>query len=332
MSCLINFSYRLIQYYGILYGFSYAYYDIANHMVKYFKYIKYYVYFINLLYAALALYFLENYIAILINNIQDPVMEYMYIISYITNMFILTFLIRLRWKERDILEKWQPIYSELQIKYFPRLICFTTNKTLELIRIFNILIIFPQICYTIFRVIFHVKNKEWYDLMQCCLANYFLAMSNYIMLRHSFILCYIYNCFMKISKLLKTEGTNKSLIYIYYKLSLLMQEMNAINGSIILSVFIYQVIEIAIHIQIFFDMLLIIDFLDSTGYVDVFVIIMMPLNICLYFFICDRLYRNTSHENVKIFMEYAVGKKNQKVCEIFSKAILFYFYFFFKTD
>lgn len=238
MSCLINFSYRLIQYYGILYGFSYAYYDIANHMVKYFKYIKYYVYFINLLYAALALYFFEYYIVILINNIYDPVMEYMYIISYITNMFILTFLIRLRWEERNILEKLQTIFSALQIKYFHRLACISTNKTFELIKFFNILIIFQQICYTIYRIILHVKNKEWHDLMQCCLANYFLAMSNYIMLRHSFILCYIYNCFMKISKLLKNEGANKSLIYIYYKLSLLMHQVNTINGSIILCVFI----------------------------------------------------------------------------------------------
>lgn len=312
MSCLINFPYRLIQYYGILFGFSYAFYDIENRIVKYFKYLKCYVYFINLLYAALSLHFSIYYTLLLINNIYNPVEEYMIIITYICSILIFIFLIRLRWKEENTLKRWQKIFAALQIKYFDEQTCVSADSTLELFKIFNILIIFLQTCYTIFRII-SMNNKEWHNLTQCFLANVFLAMINYVMLRHSFVLCYINNCFSKIDKLLKNEGINYRLIYIYYKLSKLLQHVNSINGPIIFTVFIYQVIEIGIQLQYLFDLLLNIDIIGYAEYVDIFIILILPLNICLYFFISDRLYRTTSDENTKMFMEYAVGKQDQEV-------------------
>lgn len=158
-----------------------------------------------------------------------------------------------------------------------------------------------------------MEKGVWKNLMQCCYHNYALALSNYIMLRHSFILCYIYNCISKLNELLENEEMDELLLYSYHKLSLLLQHVNIIYSPLILQVLVGQVIVVALNLTIMFNIYLCIDELSAGDFVHVYIIPMLPLNICMYFLICGRLFRSTNQHRINILMEY---NSRKQVCVI----------------
>lgn len=320
MTCLTNFLLNFIQCHYIFYGFTFIYIDIGKRTIKFPIYLKIYVYFLNLIYAALIVYcFLEALNLTTKYFVNELIMQLSYNIIYLAHMFMFVGLIWMRIKEEIFLKKWFKIILPLQTTYFDIHSQSLTDKTAERFQIFNVLILFIQGYYVLYKIALELMNKSWITLLETCVFNLFSLMENYIMIHHIFILCYIKNCFTKLNNELRIGEIHEAFAKIYLRISLLMREVNIINGPLIFLVLFCQLMQISIYIQMMFELFATSGYFFIMDLVMPFIIATIFLNIFLYFLICDQLY-NTLKETGDILLLYDASKENQ-VPEIYFASI-----------
>lgn len=313
MAWFINFLLNFIQYHYIIYGFSYVYIDIGKRIIKFYIYLKIYVYILNLIYAGLTIYCLLraiNQTKLYFKN--ETLLEISYNILYMSHIFIFVNVIFRRIKEETYLKKWFKIFLPLQINYFDKLTQLPCDKSIERFQIFNILLILLQNYYVIYLIILKMIELKWSSAMDMFVLNLFAIMENYIMIHHIFILCYIKYVFLKLNHQLRNGQINEYLVQIYIKLSLLMREVNRINGPLIFGVLLCQLMNFSIHLYTLFEM--IIDS-GSIMFVDITypcIVTVLFINMFVYFLICDQLYKTTL-ETGELLMLYDTANEMEQV-------------------
>lgn len=321
MACLNNFLLRTIQYYSIFYGFTYVYIDIERNTVKFPKFLKYYANFVNLIYTILAIYLIIDKINSIMFN-DNEITLYMYTILNFMQIFVLAGLTLRRLLEEKALRKWLKAFSPLlAIAQFQKLPQLSTDKTTKFIQISSVIIVFIMSFYNVCLIVLHIIHKEWFSLMETCMLNYFFVMEYYILMHHSFILCYIANCYTKLNNQLRNEDILEPFARIFFELSLLLIEVNRLNGPIILVVLANQIIQIALNAYNMFEFIFFIESLYDIFYIEIIVpisIILVTINIFLYFKICDHVCRTTKRLG-NCIMEYYVNKENREVCKNFNR-------------
>lgn len=334
MTCLINLLLRSIQYYSIFNGFTFLYIDIERNIVKLSKFLKYYTISVNLIYAVVSIHFIfRKFYSILLNDKDDLI--YFYILVYIIDIYLIVRLILLRLHEEKVLKKWLKAFStSLTISQFNKQPKLSTDKTTKVFQILTIILIFMFGFYNVYMVILHLIQKNWYGILEDCIFHYFVIMEYYIMVHHSFILCYIGNCFSKLNNDIKNEPLRKPFGRIYFELSLILQEVNILYGPCIAAVLLSQIIQIALNVINMFDAIMFMNIVNKIIYVDLIIpclITLQSINIFLYFKICDHI-GCIARKTGSILMEY-VDKENPEVyMHLNVKCSVFNFFYYSFTD
>lgn len=317
MSQLFNFLIRLIQYHYIFYGLTYVYIDNSKRIVKFSIYLKIYVYIINIIYAVLAIHDLFSVILVAKYNLNgDEIYTYCDTILYIIRLSIFAQLFLLRIREEISLKKWLKIFSPIQNTFFSRISQELSNdKFTQRLQIFNMLIILLESVYALCMFLVYLIDENWKMLMTFCIYGFFAIMENYIMIRHSFILCYIRSCYAKLNNQLKNEQIEKSIANVYNNLDLVIQEVNVLNGPVIFAVIMCQLVQMSLNIYNIFEIIINFDpflLLDLTILIEPSIFIILVINISVYFLLCDGVNRIV-RETGEILKTYVTKSENEQV-------------------
>lgn len=326
MTCLINLLLYSIQYYGIFYGFTFAYVDIKRNIIKLPKFLKYYKNCVNLIYAAISIYFVIRRTNFTLYRSKD-VLSYFFAIVYYIQIFILLRLILLHLREEKAIKKWFKTFTKLLIiSQFNKITLLSMNKTIKYVQILSIILIFILSFYSVYMLIMTLIYEKLYKLLDACIIDYLIIMEYYILLKHSFILSYIGNCFSSLNNKMRNGQLRESFGKIYFQLSLILQEVNILNGTFILCVLVSQILQISLNVINMFETMLYMHSLNETF--NVFsiipcIIVIQSTNIFLYFKICDHVCR-TTRKTGRIMIEYYLDKENSEVCTYFNDQFLIF--------
>ncbi|KAM7341790.1 uncharacterized protein ACRADG_009448 [Cochliomyia hominivorax] len=313
MSSLSKWLLRLAQYYGIIFGFTYIYIDYKNRHIKIYRSVQIYAYFINFLYVAATI----HYYTFVLTRFplfyhEHPVVSYAAMIQHILRLVIFIGLIVIRLKEEKLLKKLFEIYLPLQVLYFDNVTHISADETIKysvILNIFNVMA--HSMCFVLNAFVYKVNGKPWFDVMSTCFLNYFLAMQHFIMLHHVLVLSYINHCFKKLNVQLHRQQVTEYFARIYYKISLLLEQVNHLNGPLIF----FVLVSLLLANSIYAYGLILYDFnirlLSYDLLFDFCTFIIFCMDIFLYFLICDRV-KNTTNESAYILMEYSVNKNQQE--------------------
>lgn len=316
MTCLDNFILRFIQYHYILHGLTYIYIDIGGRVIKISKFFKFYSYISNILRISLMIYNIPIIFGVLDQIYIDNIVRvYTAAVFYICRISVLVIMTLLCCKDDIFLRKCLKIFLPFQTIYPNKFSLLSTDKFLKRIQISYILIVFLQFLHDLIVMIKRILSNQWlYAIQNYFLEGFFYVMFNYVMMRHIFILCYIKNWFSILNDELKTEHISESFSDIYMKLSLTMEEWNRLNGPLIFGVLFCQLLQIPDLIYMLYQTVLSLEFLvDITVILKPAIILVLFINMFLYFLMCDRVYRMDG-ETTEILMGYDNTKqKNQLV-------------------
>lgn len=310
MTSFYNFSLRLYQLYSIFFGFSYFYINFKNRIVKCFKFLKVYVYVLNLLYAALIIYYLDDLLdddLIEIAN-NNKVTYFIFIILNINRILILIALTVLRIKEENAVKKYHKTFQA----YVEELAVMPANNFTQKIQIFYIFLAISHGIFTVSKLAFYVIENEIYKILETCSNNISTAINLYIMFHHSFILSCIDGCFSKLNNQLKYEGLHETFPSIYFKHSSLLEQVNITNGILIFFVLLSQVLEISINFFLIIQYIGVIHLLRILESLTICMLFLTSINMYLYFQICD-LIHTTTKETVELIMEFSGRKQYLEV-------------------
>ncbi|KAM7343522.1 uncharacterized protein ACRADG_010520 [Cochliomyia hominivorax] len=307
---------RFAQFYGIICGFTYIFIDTKTKEVKISLKVKSYTYFVNFLYVFSMTYFhVYNLINYPIYNDDFSVLFYAFSVEHFLRLFILFALILLRIREERALKKWIKIIQFLQAKYFDEITPITTDKVIKRILSFNIFNIISHSVCSVLIVFLYINNCKNFTVINTTFYNnYFIAMEHYVMLHHGLLLWYLNNCFLKFNYQLQEKKLHRHVATIYSRLSLILQDVNALNGTVIFLVIVSLLLAISLYayITIIYD--LGIQLFDYDTIFDFCIVIIFCIDIFLYFLICERV-QNTTKETGRILMEYTT-REYQKEIEI----------------
>lgn len=316
MSQLFNFLIRLIQYHYIFYGLTYVYIDNSKRIVKFSIYLKIYVYIINIIYAVFAIHNLLSVILEAKYNLNgNEIYTYCDTILYIIRLSIFAQLFLLRIREEISLKKWLKIFSPFQNIFFSRMYHELNDKFTHRLQIFNMLIILLESVFALCMFFAYLIDENWKMVMKFCIYGFFAIMENYIMIRHSFILCYIRSCYAKLNNQLKNEQIEKSIANVYNNLDLVIQEVNILHGPVIFAVIMCQLVQISLNIYNIFEIIINFDpflLLDLTILIEPSIFIILVINISVYFLLCDGVNRIVK-ETGEILKTYVTKRKNEQV-------------------
>lgn len=316
MSGFSNFLLRLPSYYSIFFGFSYSYVDYENRQLKSCFYLKVYVYLINLIYSGQILYYtVDNFGYEMLYN-ENSIISSAYIIINLLDLIIFGNLIITRFKQDKKFEEYQKILRPLHIEYFDKLTYIPINETSKVLIIINILSLGTQTFCVILILVPHLFKDQLFNIMDICLQHYLLAMQQYILLQHAFILSYFNYCYSKLNTKLQYFLIQETYAQIYIKISLILQKINNHNEVLIFLVLISLFLKISLYLYgtILFAYEIHSNF-SKYSYdfiLELNIFIFLCINIFLYFLICERLCETTK-ESRRILMDYNVQSCNQEV-------------------
>lgn len=316
MSGFSNFLLRLPSYYSIVLGFSYSYVDYENRQLKSCFYLKVYVYLINLIYSGQILYYtVDNFGYEMLYN-ENSIISSAYIIINLLDLIIFGNLIITRFKQDKKFEEYQKIIRPLHIEYFEELTYIPINETSKVLIIINILSLGTQTFCVILILVPHLFKDQLFNIMDICLQHYLLAMQQYILLQHAFIISYFNYCYSKLNTKLQYFLIQETYAQIYIKISLILQKINNHNEVLIflvlislflkISLYLYGTILFAYEIHSNFSKYC-YDFI-----LELNIFIFLCINIFLYFLICERLCETTK-ESRRTLMDYNIKSWNQEV-------------------
>lgn len=233
MSRLYKFLLRFIQYYNVLCGFTYIYVDIENRSIKFSIFVKIYVYFVNLLQTILTIYHHGRLLRNLTNYFSlNQAMDYIYICRYCHHMLIFPLYIWLRHKEEQFLKECLKIFLPLQTDYFDKHSRIPLNKLMPKPQIIYIFMMLINGIYNIYCLLTKPISPYWWQ-WAAVTEDIVLLLERYIMFNHSFMLSYIIYCFSILNNQLENYQIVKKFSQIYYKLSVLLEQVNIINNPMI---------------------------------------------------------------------------------------------------
>ncbi|KAM7342294.1 uncharacterized protein ACRADG_009760 [Cochliomyia hominivorax] len=309
-SCISKWLLRVAFYYGIFFGYTYIYVDVNKRLVKSNGYVKIYVYFINSIHGILLLYYAVENIKYNFLYPGNPVLAFGYSVMHIGRVCIFVGVIVLRIREENALKKWFKIIVPLQLTYFDKISVMSSKEMSEEILCLNILVIvFYSLCSLITFFIYPSKG-DWGHMVLLCSENYITLMQTYVMLHHVITLCYINICFSKLNQQLEQGQILELFANIYFKLSLLLKEVNEINGPVIFSVL--SCLLLSNSFYIFISLVLMISFPEIFLYTFILglvILILICIHIFLYFLICELVHRTTT-DSGRILMLYNVRNKH----------------------
>ncbi|KAM7342293.1 uncharacterized protein ACRADG_009758 [Cochliomyia hominivorax] len=299
--------------YGIFFGLTYVYVDVNKSLVKCYICVKFYVYLVNLVYVIMQLYsFVDNLDNLFFFNV-NAVMAYANFILQIAPFYVLAGIIWFRFKEEIVLVKWYDIILSLQSTYFNKIPFKCNNKTIEIVHSLKIFIIIAHSCCSLLTAVRLLLRDDWAYMLDTFVKNYFILMLCHVMFHHILILHYINYCFSKLNQQLEYDQVLVPFAYIYLQLSLLLDEINTINGPIIFLVLFTTVMSNTLYVYSAIDLMYdSYNLRDYDNLMDFLVFIWLSIAIFLYFLFCDLVYR-TAEDTGKILMEYINRKQNEEV-------------------
>lgn len=302
-----------LQYYGIFFGLTYIFVNIEKRLVKFYVLVKIYVYFVNLIYAGTLIYFMIDFIKdIFYVNEANALMEFAYIMQNIARLFTIIYLVIMRIKEEKAFKKLHTLYVQIQSTNFNKITQTSTDKITEIIQIFNIVLIYCHGVYTIYRVVLHLVAGGWLTVMEESSFLFYTVINNYVLFRHSLILSLIGKWLSNLNNQLNTTEINYNFPSVYHKVCLLMDEVNQVNGNVILSALISQVITVSINIYYVTIIVLTQGIFNMSAFWVSSILLIIFVYILLYFLICDR-FNSITQETVDILKEYNEKQQNQEV-------------------
>ncbi|KNC23436.1 hypothetical protein FF38_13320 [Lucilia cuprina] len=223
----------------------------------------------------------------------------------------------LRLKGDKLLDKWLNIFLELQIKYFDKLQKTSVDGKTKIILIFNIIMMSTNSLATLVIMVPSLLDRDWLSLILDYLDGYCYALEHYIMLHHILLLSYINHCLSLLNNKLRYGPVKRSLVNNYFQLVKLLQEINDIYGPMIFNMF----LGILLTSSIYADSILI--YIKNGEYklnlfeyfVQVSALLLMWINLYLYFLICDRV-NETSRETTIIILEYSTRSNDNQEVEL----------------
>ncbi|KAM7343790.1 uncharacterized protein ACRADG_010716 [Cochliomyia hominivorax] len=314
MLCLSKLLLHLVQYYSIIFGFTYIYIDFKNRVVKFNKTVKFYVYFIDLVFLILIL---NNDYTFLTKGftLMHIITAYTQIIENMLRTTTFIGLIFMRIKEEKLLRKFNKIFTQLQTTYFDKLSHITVNQTLFQTQILNISLVMSFGLYAVMDLVVKViiKIMRWYPLPIYVYDYYIQVLTHYVLFHHGFMLCCLYHQFQKINNHLKYASMDGITARVHLQLSLILKQVNDINGPLIfivlLSIFLENGNFVCISIHFYIN-----DLFYFVEIVGLFGFAVYCINIFLYFVICERI-KTITNETGFILMEYR-EREDQRETEI----------------
>ncbi|KAM7352906.1 uncharacterized protein ACRADG_005240 [Cochliomyia hominivorax] len=314
MSCLYSLLSHLNQYIFIIFGFNYFYIDFKKSHVKIYKSVKIYVVFVTLLFGGLLLFYFFD--AFILHMHFTPLYLHVtvtHLLKFISHVVMLMTFILLRIREETAFKRLHKMVLKLQTTYFDKLSDLPLMDTIKRVTVINMFLILITNFCSILDPIIIVLRKLWFWqlIASYCYGSYFEVMEQYILFQHSLIICYINNYFRKLNNHLKCMPVGKRHARIYLQLSLILKEVNAINGSIVLIAIVSIVFEFAkyFHYTLSFE-------LHTTWnyrhYLDIFDVTVCSTGIFLYFLNCENL-KNTTKETGLILMEQSEMEDYKKL-------------------
>lgn len=247
MFSLRNLLFRLFQYYGIIFGFSYYYYvDIEKHVVKCYIFARIYAFLINLFLCGaftinIVIGFKQSFLSV------HSVMVFIITIQHISQALMMTFNIILILKGGKFLKKLDEIFLT-QLPYFEMLKNISIDKKTEKIVFLKIFVILTWNIYITQQCIQYILQGDWENFHTTYLQHLLSCLPHYIMWHHVFILCHIDRHCLKLNAQLECNQVQENFADIYKQLSLLLQQTNAIYGPIVISAIAYVLVSHSIHV------------------------------------------------------------------------------------
>lgn len=314
MSFLYKWFLRLMQYFNILYGFSYTYVDIEKRSMKFPKIVKMYVYFLNLVQCGFVLWYYGSALKdSLYFTQQNSVMHYVFIFEVSSRMILLLGNVILHIREEKFLKKSLEIFSPLQAEYFDKLAQIPSNKILETAEICNISIMLSYAIYYNYYVVCDLFYGRWINFMSSISDGFFKVLERYIMFKHSIMLYYISYCFSKLNKQLENRDVTKSFANIYYKLTLLLGQVNIVNSPIIFFTLFSQLLAFCTYMHMLVMVILSKNMYKYINFTDFIMRGLLIFSLFFYFLICECVYETINKTRDILTEYYSTGESNEEV-------------------
>lgn len=97
------------------------------------------------------------------------------------------------------------MFAKFLITYFDKLPNTSSDKIMDLLKIFNILLIFAHDVYTIYRVMKHLVYGGWLTAMEESSFLFFTIINSYVLFRRILNVIYVSKCFLELHDQLKTN-------------------------------------------------------------------------------------------------------------------------------
>lgn len=314
MSRLYKFLLYITQYYNITYGFSYIYVNIDKRLLKFPIVLKIYVYFLNLMQSLIILYYYGRaFKEALYYMSKNAFMNYVFMIEVLVRMLIFLGNTMFHNKEEKFLKKYHNIHLKLQSDYIDKLSEISLNNILEIAQIIHILITLTYGLYTYYLMFGFLFNDNWEGCMFEYIDALFKGLERYVMFNHSVMLCYISYCISKLNKQLESGDIEEPYGRIYFKFSLLLDQVNILNSPMIFGTLFSQFLGCCSQAHQMFVVFLKRNPDVQLNYVHIFMRSILNFNMFFYFLICDRI-AYTTRKTMDILREHITNNQNEEVC------------------
>ncbi|XP_037824402.1 uncharacterized protein LOC119612643 [Lucilia sericata] len=309
-----NYLLRLVIYHGIFLGFTCVYIDVSRRLVKSYSYVKIFVCLQNFVYITITTWYLiDDFIQFDIRISENLVISFAYIGVSFSRLISLVMIILLRFKGDQILEKCLKMFLSLQRQYFDGILYEANGGNTKIIMIINIIIMTANSLITLIKIVPILLEEAWVYAVIVFWDGYLYALQHYAMLHHGLILSYINYCFSQLNEKLQYGKVEPPLANVYFRLSKVLQELNALYGSTIFSMLLSILLTNSIST---YGILINIkngeNFLEYEYLLPASVLIFMSIDLYLYFLICDRV-NETARETQRVILEYTIRNNNQEV-------------------
>lgn len=303
---MITWLFRVFQYYGIFFGYSYTYIDIENIRTKSNTFVKIYVYILNLVSFIAAIYYIKKSLGLCA---MERALSYLQMLPSISLILAFFCLLLQRIKEDGYPVKLKQTFLHLQRTYLANLSYTSCDRTAETCLIFGILMVFINKFYFTYKAIKDMIEGNWIQFGIGYINHLLVTMPYYILLQHGFKLFYINYTFSKISNQLEYMEVREPIAKVYITISLVLKQMNLAYSPLIFFALFYILVS---NVFIIFYIYSMYDTMYELDLIVLSIQLLLLINIFLYYLICERVYQ-TANDTNRIIMEYSAKAANQEV-------------------
>ncbi|KNC23437.1 hypothetical protein FF38_13323 [Lucilia cuprina] len=267
-------------------------------------------------YSSLAItiwYGIDDFIHVDIRFSENLVISFAIIGVSLFHLISFVMIILLRYKGDKILEKFLKIFLSLKREYFDQILYQAYEENTKIIMIVNITIMTANSLVTIIKIVPILQEGAWMYAVIVFWHGYLYALQHYAMLHHGLILSYINHCLFQLNNQLRYEEVKPPLANVYFRLSKVLQEVNRLYGPTIFSMLLSILLTNSIST---YTIIIYIkngeNFLEYEHLMQVSVLLLISIDLYLYFLICDRI-NETAGETQRVILEYNIRNYNEEV-------------------